>query len=93
MIFFTISLALTTSLALAQRQPQAPQGYAPAPEAHQPFQYQYGVADAVSKSNFQKSETQDGSVSVHNSDLSYHVKDDIWMQSQSVMPFFKLFYL
>ena len=60
MIFFTLSLAITTTLALAQ--PQAPQGYAPAPEAHQPFQYQYGVADAVSKSNFQKSESQDASV-------------------------------
>jgi hypothetical protein len=60
MLCFTLLLALSTSLTLSQ--PQAPKGYAPVPEAHQPFQYQYGVADEYSNSNFQKSESQDQNV-------------------------------
>ena len=63
MIYFTLLVAMSASLTLSQ--PQAPKGYAPVPEAHQPFQYQYGVADEYSNSNFQKSESQDQNVSYY----------------------------
>eukprot|EP00090_Calanus_glacialis_P028472 TRINITY_DN45721_c0_g1_i1.p1 TRINITY_DN45721_c0_g1~~TRINITY_DN45721_c0_g1_i1.p1 ORF type:complete len:117 (-),score=45.86 TRINITY_DN45721_c0_g1_i1:89-439(-) len=65
MICYTLLLAMSTSLTLSQ--PQAPKGYAPVPEAHQPFQYQYGVADEYSNSNFQKSESQDKNGNVKGS--------------------------
>ena len=61
MLCLTLLLALSTSLALSQ--PQAPKGYAPGPEPHQPFTYQYGVADEYSNSNFRKAESQDQNVS------------------------------
>ena len=63
MFSFAFLLALSTSLTLSLA--QKPGSYAPAvPEAHQPFTYQYGVADDYSKSNFQKSESQDPNVRI-----------------------------
>jgi hypothetical protein len=70
MLYFTLLLAMSTSLTLSQ--PQAPKGYAPGPEPHQPFTYQYGVADEYSNSNFRKAESQDQNVSHKNLFLNYH---------------------
>jgi hypothetical protein len=67
MLCFNLLLVLSTSLTLSQ--PQAPKGYAPVPELHQPFTYQYGVADEYSNSNFQKAESQDQNVSYKSKDL------------------------
>ena len=57
---------MSTSLTLSL--PQTPGPYSPAgPTVHQPFSYQYGVADEYSNSNYQKSESQDQNGNVKGS--------------------------
>ena len=53
---------MSSSLAISQ--PQAPNGYVPGPEPHQPFTYQYVVADEYSNTNFRKAKSQDQNVSI-----------------------------
>ena len=60
-----LQVLLCCSLLVLSTLAVAPAHYPPKEEAPKPYSYQYGVADEVSKANFQSSESQDSNVS-HN---------------------------
>ena len=62
-MFSSLTLLLSALACLASSTPQKT-SYVPADnQSIEPYAYQYGVADEVSKANFHKSETQDANVS------------------------------
>ena len=58
-----LQVLFCSSLLVAATLAAAPHHYPPKDEAPKPYSYQYGVADKVSKANFQSSQTQDAYVS------------------------------
>merc|ERR1712106_588437 len=60
----TIAICL---IAISSAAPQGPGPYVPEVFAPQPFSYQYGVADDISRANYHKTESQDANGNVQGS--------------------------